>query len=80
MGRQLTVRGVSDQVAERLTKVSAARGQSVNTTVNDILEEALGEAARRRRLLRYVTWTADDLAEFDDSLKAQRTVDDSLWR
>jgi plasmid stability protein len=80
MGRQLTVRGVPDDVANRLSKMSAARGQSINTTVKEILEEAVGEPARRRRLDRYITWTEQDLAEFQQSLKAQREVDDDLWR
>lgn len=80
MGRQLTVRDVSDQVAERLAKLSAARGQSVNTMVKEILEEAVGESARRRRLERYVSWTEQDLVEFENSLKAQRTIDGDLWR
>jgi hypothetical protein len=28
---------------------------------------------RRRRLARYMTWTAEDLAEFNEALAAQRT-------
>jgi plasmid stability protein len=80
MSRQLTVRGVPDDVANRLSKMSAARGQSINTTVKEILEEAVGEPARRRRLARYITWTEQDLAEFQQSQKCQREVDDDLWR
>lgn len=80
MTRQLTVRGVPDDVAERLETLSRAQGRSINTTVKSILEEAVGENARRRRLKRYVTWTESDLAEFDEAVGAQRTVDERLWR
>ncbi len=80
MSRQLTVRGVADDVAERLEQLSRARGQSVNATVNQILEHTVGIDAKRRRLERYATWTAQDLAEFTQAASSQRTVDDSLWR
>ena len=78
--RQLTIRGVPDDVAERLERLSRARGRSVNATVNEILEESLGDSPRRRRLAGYVTWTPEQLDEVSASLAQQRTVDDELWR
>jgi plasmid stability protein len=80
MSRQLTIRGVPDEVATRLERVSRARGQSVNRTVNEILEQALGSNERERRLRRYATWTEADLAEFSEALAHQRTVDAEIWR
>jgi plasmid stability protein len=80
MGRQLTVRNVSEEVLGRLEAVSRARGQSVNATVNEILEQAMGVDERRRRLARFVTWTSADLDEITGALAAQRQVDDDLWR
>jgi plasmid stability protein len=80
MAKQLTIRGVPEEIGERLENLSRARGQSVNTTVLEILGAAMGVDERRSRLARYATWTPDDLAEFDEALAAQRTIDDSLWR
>jgi hypothetical protein len=80
MGKQLTIRGVSEEIGERLEKLSRAQSQSVNTTVLKILEAAMGVDERRRRLARYATWTAEDLAEFEEALAAQRPIDDPLWR
>jgi plasmid stability protein len=80
MAKQLTIRGVSEEVGRRLENLSRARGQSVNTTVLEILEAAVGVDERRRRLARYATWTPEDLAEFNEALAAQRTIDDPLWR
>lgn len=80
MAKQLTIRGVSDEMGQRLENLSQAQGQSVNTTVLKILEAAVGVDERRRRLSRYATWTPEDLAEFNEALAAQRTVDDPLWR
>jgi antitoxin FitA-like protein len=80
MAKQLTIRGVSEEVGQRLESLSRARGQSVNATVLAILESAVGVDKRRRRLARYTTWTPEDLAEFHEALAAQRTIDDPLWR
>ncbi|HEV7507705.1 MAG TPA: hypothetical protein VGS07_22665 [Thermoanaerobaculia bacterium] len=79
MAKQLTIRGVSDEVGQRLEGLSRARGKSVNTVVLEILEGAVGVNERRNRLARYMTWTPDDLVEFNDALAAQRTIDDPLW-
>ncbi|HKQ67941.1 MAG TPA: hypothetical protein VJT73_01315 [Polyangiaceae bacterium] len=60
--------------------MSQARGESVNTTVLDILRRAVGIDERRLALSRYATWTEADLQEFEQALKAQRTVDVDLWK
>ena len=80
MSRQLTIRGVSEEVGRRLESLSRSRGQSLNATVLEILESALGAAERRQRLARYATWNEEDLEEFNAALAAQRTPDDPLWR
>jgi hypothetical protein len=80
MPKQLTVRGVSDELGRRLSRLSRERGQSVNSTALGILEQALGINARRRRLARYATWSAADVTEFDRALSEQRVIDDDLWR
>ena len=80
MAKQLTIRGVPDEVASQLDRLSRSRGRSVNATVVDILATAVGFEERRERLSRYTTWTEDDLTEFMNGLSAQRVVDDRLWR
>lgn len=80
MPRQLTIRNVPDAVAKRLERLSRERQESLNTTVVQLLTESVSYDARRERLERYVTWTAEDVAEFNDALRAQRTIDDDLWR
>ena len=80
MPRQLTIRNVPDAVAKRLDRLSRERDESLNSTVVNLLTEAVSYDARRERLERYVTWTADDVSTFNDALRAQRTIDDDLWR
>ncbi len=79
MARQLTVRGVSDEVDQRLKTLSRAKGESVNTVVLKILEAAVGVDRRQRRLQRYATWSKEDLAEFERTLQPQRVIDEELW-
>jgi hypothetical protein len=80
MSKQMTIRGVPEEVARKLLRFSRERGRSVNTTVLEILSQAVGMDARRERLARYATWTSDDLAQVEDAVAAQRVIDDSLWR
>ncbi|MCZ6727097.1 MAG: hypothetical protein O7A98_07035 [Acidobacteria bacterium] len=80
MPKQLTLRGVPDEVAERLKALSRERNQSMNATAVELLADALGFSQRRRRLERYVTWERADQEAFDEALRAQRPVDDPAWR
>ncbi|HUP25203.1 MAG TPA: hypothetical protein VNB06_19980 [Thermoanaerobaculia bacterium] len=79
MAKQLTIRGVPDEVRRRLESLGRARGQSLNATLLEILDRAFDVDERRRRLARYATWTADDLQEFEKTLAAQRVIDVELW-
>ena len=80
MGKQLTIRGVPEEVGRRLESLSRARRQSINATVLEILTAAVDVRLRRQRLERYATWTQEDLTEFEHSLADQRRLDDDLWR
>lgn len=78
--KQITIRHPSPELAQRLKAVAEARGESLNTTILRLLEESLGIQARRERLLRWATWTDEDARELEGALRAQRVVDDELWR
>ena len=79
MGKQLTIRGLSDELEQRLEGLSQARGQSLDATVVEILEKSTGVEHRRRQLERWATWTDEDLIDFQDALASQRTIDDKAW-
>jgi len=80
MPRQLTVRNVPDEVAERLDRLAEDRGESLNSVVVGILKESVGVAGRRARLERFATWTEADAASFEAAVAQQRVIDDELWR
>lgn len=77
---QLTIRNVDEDLSERLRAISAAAGESLNATVLRILRNAVGVDARRKRLLRYATWTQEEADEFDAVLREMRVVDEKLWK
>lgn len=80
MSKQMTLRGVPDDLASRLRSLAKARGESLNSTLLHILEQAVGANGRRSRLERYATWTVQDMAEFEEVLGEQRRIDDDLWQ
>ena len=80
MAKQLTIRGVPDEVGRRLESLSRTHRQSVNATVLDILTAAVDVNRRRQRLERYATWTQEDLDDFQQALADQRRIDENLWR
>ncbi len=74
--RQLTIRKVSRELAAALDELSERTGQSVNTIVLDVLEEALGTRGRRARLQRSADWSAAEARDFEKALRSQRQVDE----
>lgn len=80
MAKQLTIRGLPDEVAKRLTDLSRENGRSVNAMVVEILKRAVDVHERRVRLEQYATWTDEDLLEFNEALSAQRVIDEAIWR
>lgn len=68
----MTIRGVPEDVARKIRRLSRERGTSVNTAVLEILRHAVGVDARREILARYATWTAEDLAQVEEAVAAQR--------
>ena len=78
--KQITVRGVSPELGQRLAALSRARQKSLNATVLEILEGAAGIDERRAWLRRFMTWSAEDVSAMNDAVAAQRTIDPKLWR
>jgi len=76
----MTIRGVPEEVAGKLLRLSRERGISLNAVALEVLSWAVGMDARRERLPRYATWTAEEFAQVMDSVAAQRVIDDSLLR
>lgn len=79
MTKQLTVRGVSTRLAERLEELARRKGRSVNATVLELLEEALGAGAREVHLRRYATLGPAEVEALDELIREQRRIDEDRW-
>lgn len=81
--KHLTIRHVSPQLASRLEAERRRTGQSLNQTVLDLLQRALGlgEEPFDNGLARLAgTWSAEDLARFERDTADQSRVDEDMWR
>ncbi|MCB9665085.1 MAG: hypothetical protein H6732_13305 [Alphaproteobacteria bacterium] len=77
--KQITLRGPSAELVRRLRDAADLAGESMNSTILRLLEEAVGAEPRRLRLARYATWTEEEGVAFDASLRELRVADDPAW-
>ena len=81
--RHLTIRSVSPELAEALEEEKLSRGTSLNRTVLDLLEQALGIGAGRRRSNGLAalagTWSAEEFERFEEATAAHEHIDEELW-
>ena len=83
MTSHLTIRNVPEDLSEELLAEKRRRGTSMNRTVIDLLQRALGLGPERRldnRLGRLAgTWSEDDLREFEAATACFERIDPELW-
>ena len=85
--KQLTVRGVNDDLHRALQHEAERQGVSVNGLVLKFLKESVGlayEATSREQEFDDLdfligAWSQADEVEFVDLLQTQRTLDSELW-
>lgn len=81
--KQITVRGVSKDLAKALEKETRRRGTSLNKTVLDLLTQSLGlETGRFDNGLGKLagSWTEDDFLQFEKDTAVFERVDPELWQ
>ncbi len=84
--KQITIRGIPDEVEKKVQKEAAQQGVSVNKAIISLLERAVGAkapAGKKRVLYRDLDhlaglWSREEAASFDKLLRAQRKVDAEL--
>lgn len=86
--KALTVRDIPPEVARQLAERARARGASASRTIVKILEEYFrgGRDEQRNDLLHHDlddlagSWSAEQAAAFDASLREQRTIESDVWK
>ena len=83
--KTLTIRNVSPTLVETLALEKQKRGTSLNSTVIDLLNHALGVGSTSQRKSNGLAklagkWSAEEFAEFESSVADLRVVDDEIWQ
>lgn len=81
--KALTVRNVNPSLARALERETARRGTSLNQTVLDLLQHALGTnpgVLRSNGLRRLAgTWSDEERVEFEAATASFEQIDEELW-
>ncbi|HEY9868372.1 MAG TPA: hypothetical protein V6D08_04350 [Candidatus Obscuribacterales bacterium] len=82
--KQITIRGVSDDLARALKEETRRRGTSLNQAVLDLLRQSLGLEHGRRYdngLSKFAgTWSRDELADFERATEICERIDEEFWK
>jgi plasmid stability protein len=80
--KTITVRNVPDELDKALQRERARRGQSLNQTVIDLLNQRLGVAVTRSNGLARLagTWTDEEFERFQEAIAPFERVDEELWK
>jgi hypothetical protein len=84
--KQYTIRGVPEEIREKVSRYAADRGVSINKAFVHLVEESCGAQKRGRKPLPdglmklFGAWKKRDADSFDRSLSEQRQIDEELWR
>jgi hypothetical protein len=80
--RQITIRGVPDELARALEEEKQRRGTSLNQAVLDLLRQGLGLTGQYDNgLSKFAgTWTKQEFADFEKQMDLFEQVDAELWQ
>ena len=81
--KQITIRGVTNELAQALAKEKQRRGTSLNQAVLDLLGQSLGMTPGQydNGLSKLAaTWATRDLCDFEKHTKIFEQVDPELWQ
>ena len=85
--KNMTLRGLDLQLADKLRQAAKQEGKSVNQFVLEILRKRLGlEKEKRFSDVHhdmdhlFGKWSAPEFEEIQGKIDAERTIDEELWR
>ena len=82
--RQITVRGIPEDLEREIEARARAHGESLNKSVIRLLKQAVGleRPDRKKRDLSAVAgkWGSREASEFERNAGIFETIDEELWR
>lgn len=80
---QITLRNMSKELEKRIRALARKRNESLNTTINRLLSEALGirvgQAKKRDLSALAATWSQEEYERFEESVHVFETIDRDVW-
>ncbi len=84
--KTLSIRGVDEDLGELIKSAAKKQEKSVNNFVLDVLRKQVG-TGKEKRFSRewddldslFGSWSAEEYADIQGRIDAQRLVDDELW-
>jgi hypothetical protein len=87
--KQITLRGIPEEIEKKLKKEAERKGLSLNKAFLSLLAGSAGirrNANKRHKPLNHDLdhlsgkWTKEDAETFGKSLELQRRIDEALWK
>jgi hypothetical protein len=80
--KALTIRNLPPTLAEALEREKRRRGQSLNQTVIELLDQGLGTLRTRSNGLGRLGggWSEEEFRDFEQATAQFEAVDEELWR
>ncbi|EFK09637.1 toxin-antitoxin system, antitoxin component, ribbon-helix-helix domain protein [delta proteobacterium NaphS2] len=85
--KAVTIRGVEEEVADKLKLTAAKQRKSINQLVLEMVKEGLGLKKEKKFSREYDDldhlfgrWSDNEFKEIDTKINEERHVDEELWR
>jgi len=85
--KQITVRGIPDEIEKIVKREAKTKGSSLNKAFISLLERATGIKTKEKKRTLYHdldhlfgVWTKEDASMFNKNLQLQREIDKDLWK
>ncbi len=83
--RAMTIRDIPEELERTIRRKATDQKLSLNKTVIQILEEALGQKKSVRKVYHdldhlFGRWTTKEAAQFDKHVASMRPIDKDMWK
>lgn len=84
--KSITIHGMDDQLSKKIREKAKSQGLSLNKTIKNILEQALGISPQGTKDHRddfidfFNVWSEEDFKAFEASIQDMRRIDPEDWK
>jgi plasmid stability protein len=81
----ISLRGINDEIKQRLKSEAAKAGISVNALILEYIQKGIGLKSEQRKVYKELdrlagTWDENDAEEFLKSISAFSNIDNEIWQ